>query len=1194
MYYDYSASQNFSAYDYFKIDIYTPVAISGGLIEFDLCSSNSGQNGFNYEILTSTLQVGWNTVELQKVSTGDEAANWSDIRRLRWLWHNDNAVSVEYFIFDNLRGYIESGSGSNTDPSKAHAPYALENGDLMIHDAESTNGWTPQFNSNISAGSLHVEGKKSVAMASTIPAGQSSSVGAMAFLDFPATNLSSYESFSFKVHINGEMPGTHTLQFNFVTGGSTGAQDGYNFNYNGLSDQKEGWYHIVVKKSDIPQAVSTASWSSIDRIRITWFNSPQIDTAITFIFDEFLAHTTNVEASTPEDSETKINYAPNPYAMSDGSLMINDCETADGWSGAIGTQARKNTSNYKEGTAGVRVTNDAIMGNAGGAGSMAFIDFQDFDLTNYEHFSLQVYYGKQLEGAQALQINFVTRSSPKSMAEQDGFNYSYDITDWEEGRWYTIRFDKEDIEVAVPSLADWSKIGRMRITWFNHAQADIPAVLTFDDIRAYPAGYEFEELPPDFYEGDVSRDDNVNAADALLALQFSVGRIDLTLKQQYIADVISPEGVTAVDALTILKLVVKKIKEFDSTYSKASVVSTYKEYEPQPVSIPDSVVKNNAYGKDGDDGSDKSYVTTTLGIKPRTIYVVNGTSVPKSEHHKRLIYSLQGLMNRDFGMDEKHTSVMYVNLDSSDQTWLSYFTTDSKTSPFYGFNVVKIGSWYSFLKTFKPLIEQSGYILWDPNVPATANVAATICGLDGYLPVMSGSSLETELIDAGITQKMTLVGKFTGATTGSAKNDAYRWALDNYFDRCSYEYIAYTVDGAAVAPGNTVAADGDAYKYCIENHDYLIARRAFFIDLDPYKNDRPEDNSSATKGLDLATLEMVLERRYNRANGKIGAFMGFVPWWIKYASDCGNGTAGGYTSYQLEWLLSEIIACYNMGKEADAWPTPSMTNGSVSYKYTVTDKFVNNKTAKVTSYNSGIHYFTIYVGDYDSSAWLKEYVTKFWMGESTRGKIDLMWSINPNLANRIPMAFEYMYDHKTDSDYFAAGEGAGYLIPTGLFQGKTPYLYGKSRTKATASQTYADYAKALYDMCDIDITGFLIMGNNSLNTDIADMYRQFSPAAVFHQSNWIFTKRGDTPFIVCRQEDIKVETATTELYKHSFTAMSGYNFSVFRTVIQSPTNIKAIVDNYTAYCATRGKTVQYVDPYSFITLAKASGQLVNK
>ena len=1196
LYYDYSSSQDFSSYDYFQLDVYIPVAISGGMIEFDMCSSNAAQNGFNFEIFTSELKVGWNTVTLEKTTqSGDEGATWSDIRRLRWLWHNENSVSVDYFIFDNLRGFVDTSNiPSNTDPNKGHTPYEVD-GDLMINNGDSLAGWIGQFNSNIAFSAQHVEGTKAVAMTASVPVGQSASVGAMAWFDFPTTDLSSYSYISLNLFISDPLPGAHNIQINFTnTDDNANAQDGYNYNWTDAADKEAGWYHVVIPMSAFQHAVSTVSWSAVNRIRVTWFNNPQIATNVSFSFDGIMAHKEAPESSNPIPSEIRIYYAPTPRVMEDGSLMINDCETIEGWTGFIGTQVRKNTTNFKEGTSGVRMINDQVMNNAGNSGSMAIIEYEDIDFSNYEHFSFQVYYGKQLEGRQELQVNFISRSSPTSRDEQDGFNYSVDITDWEEGRWYTVRFDKEDFNPAAYEFTSWDNIGRMRITWFNMEQAETAAVLTFDDFRAYPAGYDFEPLPPDYYEGDVSRDDKVNAADALLALQFSVGRIELTPKQQYIADVISPSGVNSVDALTILQLVVKKIDEFDSTYSKASVVSTYKPYEPDPVSIPDSVVKNNAYGKDGDDGSDKSYKTTTLGIKPKTIYVVSATAVARTVHHQRLMYSLQGLMNRDFGMDEKHSSVMYVNLDSSDGTWLNYFTVESKTSPFYGFDIVKIGSWYTFFKTFKPLIEQSGYILWDPNVPATANVAATICGLDGYLPVMAGSDLETFLKEEGIAQKMSLVGKFNGSTTGSAKNDAYRWALDNYFDRCSYEYIAYTVDGAPVAPGNPVAADGDSYKFCIENHDYLIARRAFFIDLNPYAGDRPEDAPSASKGLDQATLKMVFERRYNRAGGKIGAFMGFVPWWIKYTSDCGNATAGGYTSYQQEWLLSEIIACYNMGKEADAWPTPSMTNGSVSYKYTVTDKFVNNKTAKVTNYNSGIHYFTFYIGDYDSSAWLKEYVTKFWMGEATRGKVDLMWSINPNLANRVPMAFEYMYDHKTDCDYFAAGEGAGYLIPTGLFQNKTPRLFGTRRSTATASQTYADYAKKLYDMCDMDITGFLIMGNNTIDTDIADMYRQFSPAAVFHQSSWLFAKRGDTPFIVCRQEGIDIATASSELYKHSFTAMSGYNFSAFRTIIQSPTQIKQMVDNYTSYCATRGKTVQYVDPYSFISLAKQSGKLVNK
>ncbi|MBR4282799.1 MAG: hypothetical protein IKT35_03695, partial [Clostridia bacterium] len=624
LYYDYSSSQDFSSYDYFQLDVYIPVAISGGMIEFDMCSSNSAQNGFNFEIFTSSLKVGWNTVTLEKTTqNGDEAATWSDIRRLRWLWHNENEVSVDYFLFDNLRGFVDTSNiPSNTDPNKGHTPYAIGD-DLMINNGDSLAGWIGQFNANITFSAKHVEGTKAVAMTTTTPTGQSANVGAMAWFDFPTTDLSSYSSISLNLFISDPLPGAHNIQINFTnTDGNANAQDGYNYNWTAAADKEAGWYHVVIPMSAFQHAVSTVSWSAVNRIRITWFNNPQIATNVSFSFDGIMAHKDIPESSTPISSEDRIYYAPTAYEMEDGSLMINDCDTDKGWSGLLGSTAKTNTKDFKQGTAGVRVINDNVMGNAGNSGSMAMIEYQDMDLSKYETFSVQVYYAKQLEGAQAIQFNFITRSSPTSVNEQDGFNYSYNISDWEEGRWYTIRFDKEDIEIAVPDLADWSKIGRMRITWFNMEQAETAAVLTFDDIRAYPAGYEFDPLPPDFYEGDVSRDDKVNAADALLALQFSVGRIELTLKQQYIADVLAPAGVTSVDALTILQLVVKKIKEFDDTYSKASVVSTYKEYDPEPVTIQDSVIKNNAYGKDGEDGSDKSFKTTTLGIKPRTIYVV--------------------------------------------------------------------------------------------------------------------------------------------------------------------------------------------------------------------------------------------------------------------------------------------------------------------------------------------------------------------------------------------------------------------------------------------------------------------------------------------------------------------------------------------------------------------------------------------
>ena len=54
---------------------------------------------------------------------------------------------------------------------------------------------------------------------------------------------------------------------------------------------------------------------------------------------------------------------------------------------------------------------------------------------------------------------------------------------------------------------------------------------------------------------------------------------------------------------------------------------------------------------------------------------------------------------------------------------------------FNGYNIVEIKKFDVFMSTFKAQIEQCGIVLWDPQAPSTANVAQTICGLDGYLPV---------------------------------------------------------------------------------------------------------------------------------------------------------------------------------------------------------------------------------------------------------------------------------------------------------------------------------------------------------------------------------------------------------------------------------------------------------------------------
>jgi len=179
-----------------------------------------------------------------------------------------------------------------------------------------------------------------------------------------------------------------------------------------------------------------------------------------------------------------------------------------------------------------------------------------------------------------------------------------------------------------------------------------------------------------------------------------------------------------------------------------------------------------------------------------------------------------------------------------------------------------------------------------------------------------------------------------------------------------------------------------------------------------------------------------------------------------------------------------------------------------------------------------------------------------------------------------------------------------------LVSGSTPRYYGSTRPSSYASgiDAYKTYAKKMYDMCDMDITGFLIMGANNLSTSVASAYSYFSPTAVFHQApagsstttNWNFAMYGSTPFIVCRQDSLYYEddyaTRNSGLYSHAFTAMGSYGFSCFRTVCETPTEIKGSVEDFNAYCATKGKSVQYVDPYSLVYLAKnnASSKFLKK
>ena len=729
--------------------------------------------------------------------------------------------------------------------------------------------------------------------------------------------------------------------------------------------------------------------------------------------------------------------------------------------------------------------------------------------------------------------------------------------------------------------------------------------------------------------GDVNADQAIDAKDALAVLKNAVGKENFTDVQKTVANVNVDEAINAKDALDILKFAVNKITTFTAGVIYQITVVEEIPNEEYIAQYDKSNSVNGAYVADAT--ADTSFSLDISDLPKNTCFSFSSgvwskqEGVAETADIQRLLFSLQGLVNRDFGKDADHTTLIYVNGAAEDSGWLKEMQKEGSimyATSEEGMNVVKITKFDLFLETFLPTLKKAGLVLWDGNVPATANVAATICGLDGYLPVLKKSNLNKTLVEAGVTVKLDLYGKFQNGkqgqnisgtnigSTGSAKNDAYLWALDKYFNRCSSYYLGYTLDGACTISGyssytdNPTALLNDAKSNCLPNHDYLIARRCFVFDLAPYKgeaacDDPAQKNGQASIGADYATFTYILARRYQRANGSFGAFMGFVPWWVKYTAFNGQGSKGEVWN---EWLLAEILTCYNMAKEADAAHPCTMYNGSFMYKYVPTSKtYKNNKTKENLSFDKSTYYYTIYVGDYDSSAWLKQHVYSMWInrgGDRNLSKVNLMWGINPNLADRVPVVFEYLYNNKGTNHYFAGGDGgAGYIMPSGLFHDRTMAHMGEMRPagNAAAGDLFAKFSKPYYDRFQMDITGFLINGaNGAITRNIATCINQYSPVGSFvNAASAGISKYNGTYYVNCLTEIAKT-VDSARMYNFASGAMSrGINFGAYRTICHTPTQILNNVTKFAEYASGKGMKVKYCDPYTYFDVLKKSGQGTN-
>ncbi|MCB1104103.1 MAG: hypothetical protein H7A44_02515 [Opitutaceae bacterium] len=399
---------------------------------------------------------------------------------------------------------------------------------------------------------------------------------------------------------------------------------------------------------------------------------------------------------------------------------------------------------------------------------------------------------------------------------------------------------------------------------------------------------------------------------------------------------------------------------------------------------------------------------------PLHTYVLPAAGTPAAYDEAVTVSALQGLINRT-----APELYLFAPSDPRPAFWLNVFHQTGRWLE--GRSLQPVAGLDALVRLAADRLK--GAVIWDPAVPATVNVATTAAGVLDLMVVSPDQS--AHLAAWGVPVVLDLRGKFTGAETGSAKNDAYRWALREFLatGRCSTRWMFLYHDAFfARAQGHLAYA---------VNRDWAVRNRAFVFDLSPWADEKPEDDPDQRLGLDQETYRLILEENLRQTRGEhmteLAGFFDFQ----KYSNVAPHRSRHEPvpTEWQTVWMISPYNAyqntvtsdCYNQSFHSHAPRAPLRQHPA---------------TPAVPPLENKV-YVSILMADYDSGTPLYDFLPKNWLNHG-RGELPLAWGVNPNLRDTYPDIVEYFYAAATPIDLFVSdASAAGYMNPNRI---KPEYL----------------------------------------------------------------------------------------------------------------------------------------------------------
>lgn len=323
-----------------------------------------------------------------------------------------------------------------------------------------------------------------------------------------------------------------------------------------------------------------------------------------------------------------------------------------------------------------------------------------------------------------------------------------------------------------------------------------------------------------------------------------------------------------------------------------------------------------------------------------------------------------------------------------------------------------------------------GYVVWDTSVRTSLIVAFTVAGLEDAV-VVSENQIPL-MKEAGLNPVEDFRGKFVG------KNDAqiYTWAYEQYWKRCSKEFIIWLG-----------GEHGNVMRPAVA--DWGIKKQVFFTDL----SSRPS-----------TTEEYALADRLLSEMKPMSMVMG----WHSYAKD-------------LEEEHLTLTSKY--GHRVEGLHT--LPNLSFSSQIPVSPgfQFRNNHHVKPGGKivpKQKVYITCIQTDGIGLGAWLKP----------GRGEIPYAWEVLMNYVWMAPGMAEYFYTMATPNDYFIGClSGPGYLYPKAVPPHYLPQLIALAREQMKVLDL------RVFETMDWS-EGSEVEGNTDLTRSVMDQYYKGMPEAI--------------------------------------------------------------------------------------------------